>query len=123
KSLVNTCSKPTDTSLIISNVLNWYECQSLIAFMNMSPVLEPVSVQGFCNTELDTIGSHRTTIWSAELAKKLWRRLQDFFHPEEFTATSPTDWWQGDLERTKWEPIGISPMLRFMNYAKGGEHY
>jgi hypothetical protein len=123
KSMVNTCIKPTNTSLIISDVLSWVECQSLIAFMQESPVLEPVSVQGFCHTELDAIGSHRTTVWSPELAQKLWYRLKDFVHTETFHKRSPTDWWQGDETRNTWEPIGISPMLRFMRYEKGGEHY
>lgn len=123
KSTVNTCFKPTDTSLIISDILNELECKSLIDFMMQAPTLQPVSVQSFCNTEFDEVGSHRATVWSSLLAKGLWHRIKDFVKTETFNPASSTDWWQGNECRNEWEPIGISPMLRFMKYSKGGQHY
>jgi hypothetical protein len=39
------------------------------------------------------------------------------------TPTDSTDWWQGDKLRTIWYPVGFSPMLRFMRYDSGGQHY
>lgn len=114
----------SQTALILRDVLSAQDCQSLINLMNQSPSIQPVSVQGLDLSIYDAVGSHRTTIWSPELAKRLWSKIGEYFIDAEcFDEYSATDWWQGDQERTKWEPIGISPMLRFMNYAKGGEHY
>lgn len=112
------------TALILRDVLSTQDCQSLINLMNQSPSIEPVSVQGLDLSIYDAVGSHRTTIWSPELAKRLWSKIGEYFIDAEcFDEYSATDWWQGNKNRVNWEAIGISPMLRFMRYEKGGEHY
>jgi hypothetical protein len=40
------------------------------------------------------------------------------------TDLTPTDWWQKNPTKArKWRAVGVSPLLRFMRYEKGGQHY
>ncbi len=39
----------------------------------------------------------------------------------ECEDTTSTDWWQGQITR-RWRYHGVSPLLRFMKYPKGGHH-
>ena len=123
KALVNGIMVIDSDAKIISDVITPQECLKLINLMGESPRIEPVTVQGTDISINDAVGSHRVTMWSPEIAQQLWYRLKDFMSVETFNEFSSTDWWQGDKNRTTWEPIGISPMLRFMRYEKGGEHY
>ena len=109
--------------LILRNVLEAQDCAALIQFMESSPNFEPVSVQGFKDTVDTGIGSMRTTVWSAELAQQLWQRIGPHLMTQYMNPYTPTDWWQGDPGRQVWKPIAISPLLRFMRYKRGGEHY
>lgn len=111
-------------AMLLQDVLTHKDCSDLIEFMSKSPSLEPVSVQGMDLSDADTIGSHRTTVWSPALAEKMWNLISEYFdYTEYFGKFSATDWWQGDKERHWWKAIGMSPMLRFMKYEAGGEHY
>ena len=89
-----------------------------------SPRFENVTVQGIKDVPDDRIGSIRTTAWSTKIADEIWEKKFKFFMQDIACSTkTPTDWWQGDNERRLWKPVGISPMLRFMKYENGGQHY
>ena len=45
-----------------------------------------------------------------------------FLDIELMDNETSTDWWQDDHHRI-WEPVAISPMLRFMRYQNDSEHY
>ena len=104
----------------------------------------PVTVQGLQDVKDDNIGSYRFTMWNPVLAQKLescFRRAAlnndkrlgsaDFFDYGGITANDqfPSDWWNKDLSEKspsnifrKWTYEGVSPMLRYMRYPKGGKH-
>ena len=109
-------------------------CDAIIEFMKRAPSLAPVSVQGMAGAPggpvdggpvNDNVGSLRTTTWSPYLAKQLEGVFEDLPICKEdrvmddFTAT---DWWQQGMHR-RWRYVGVSPMLRYMRYEQGGEHY
>jgi len=99
------------------------DCQKLIQLMQQSPNVEKVSVQGRKDVPDDRTGSIRTTIWAPQLALQIWRKIAHLIPPRNMNMLSATDWWQGNKNRTKWNSVGISPMLRFMRYDAGGQHY
>jgi hypothetical protein len=109
---------------IIHNLFSLRECDSLKALMYSSPNFEGVSIQGRKDIPDDRIGSKRTTIWSPFIAElfnlKFAPYFTESFHCDPLT---PTDWWQGNRDLCEWEYNGISPMLRFMEYGNGGQHY
>lgn len=109
--------------IIIRNALTLTDCESLIALMSKSPNTEGVSVQGRKDIPDYRIGSVRTTIWSPLLASHIWNKIKTCIPHRRMTPHDATDWWQGDKDRTTWYPVGFSPMLRFMRYESGGQHY
>jgi len=110
-----------DNIRIIENALTHTDTTNLIGLMNQSNNFEGVSVQGIKGcTE---IGSVRTSIWSEQLAKEFDRIILPFL-PKQYTFNEfyPTDFHQNN-GGVNWKPIGISPLLRFMRYKAGGQHY
>jgi len=114
-----------DQAVIIRNALTHNECAQLIEFMNQSDNFEDVGVQGMMDQKDERIGSKRTSIWAPEVAHQIWQRVMPFLKPKMCTKFTPTDWWQdNDVDYNMfYKPIGMSPLLRFMQYENGGQHY
>ncbi|MEO6304810.1 MAG: 2OG-Fe(II) oxygenase [Bacteroidia bacterium] len=109
-------------AFILEEILTEYACKKLIGLMNDSPNFEAVSVQGNKEEGDNRIGSTRTTMWSPELAEGLWEIIGPTLSERAMNDTTLTDWWQ-DTTKFIYEPVAISPMLRFMKYIYGGQHY
>lgn len=118
---------PNSEAWVIKNALSHLQCDELIEFMKKSPKLEEVSIQGRKDVVDYRVGSNRTTVYSQKLADSIFLNFAQFL-PKNFYTTefTPTDWWQGQDSENKnfaWILLGMSPMLRFMKYLDGGEHY
>lgn len=77
------------------------------------------------------VGSMRATAWSPPLAEALWPSLKGHVHAmlggSHLRANDyfPTDWYgipEVRAEHRVWRAVGLSPVLRFMRYERGGEH-
>lgn len=80
---------------------------------------QPVSITGMSGNwkEGDPIGSYRASNFTQEYADVLWNRVKDNFPAKRiFTDADNTDWDGHEI----WEPIGFSPLLRFIKYTDGG---
>lgn len=118
-------------AVIFENALSSDECKKLIDFMHTSDNFKDVGVQGMLEGKDDRIGSKRTSIWSPDVAEQIWNRLESFLPNVQCTQYTATDWWQGfDFSMIskkcickKYKPVAFSPLLRFMKYATGGQHY
>lgn len=92
-------------------------------FRDHESQLYPVGIQGLSDvTNKDQIGSFRKTIYDPSLAEFLSKLILPHFHSHVLTNIySPV---QTDTEEeTKWKVNCISPLFRYMEYNKGGEHY
>jgi hypothetical protein len=101
------------------------DCVELIHQMGRSGQEAPVGKHGYGGAGGD-IGSVRATGWSVALAEGLWSRFQVFFTQERvMTKYTATDWFclGARKEHLRWKAVGVSPLLRFMRYESGGEHY
>ncbi len=110
---------------IVEEFLTQHDIGNLTELFKSSPVKEAVSIQGLKDVACG-IGSERTTMWSEKLAKELTIKLKqtDFENYYKSNQFSRTDSWQHVTNRRHlWELVGFSPMLRFMSYLDGGEHY
>lgn len=121
---------PTHQAVIIENVLTHEECQELIKFMLQSPNFEEVGVQGMKDQKDERIGSIRTSIWSPGIAANLWDRLIPHCSWIDCREHILTDWWQNSTNDPKkylrsetYTAVAVSPLLRFMQYGKNGQHY
>lgn len=124
-----TFSEPTVSnitpSIQIMRDLLWPEtCNKLIKLFEDSGISAPVSVNGLKDQDYGK-GSVRASGWSPYLADQFTKAIIPYLGPlvcDEFTAT---DWWQPtDGEHHHyWEPVAVSPLLRFMKYEKDSEHY
>lgn len=109
------------------------DCAALIEAMS-AQALQPVDVFGHAGQA--SVGSMRATAWSTTLADVLWEKIRDgVLHLTRGVSdlpdgritcgnTFPTDWY-GDgsrREHRQWRAVGVSPLLRFMRYERGGEH-
>lgn len=124
--MVKKISVPLENVIVIDNFLSDLDCEKLISLMNSSPNLEAVGINGFMdNADESNIGSRRTTMWVPQLANEVWNKLDQtkILTTRIMNEQTPTDWWQNDKSRTKWQPYGASPMMRFMRYEKMGQHY
>jgi hypothetical protein len=110
-------------AFLIKDLLTSESCDELILLMANAPKEEEVSVQGMMTEDDKVIGSRRVTMWSPVLAESIWGIIAKHFEKRTMYYLTSTDWWQGSKSRNKWEPVGITPMLRFMRYEYGGEHY
>ena len=117
---------PNSQAWVVQGGLSTEQCDQLIEFMKQSPRLESVSIQGRKDIPDSRIGSNRTTVFSQELANRIFKNFKEFI-PSAFVTSklTPTDFWQQNSghEYYGWRLIGMSPMLRFMKYLDGGEHY
>lgn len=111
-------------AFLIEKAISTFGCKRLRDLMDLSPNFEGVSVQGNKDALDMRIGSNRTTMWCPELADALWQIIDSELPSERrMKDDTLTDWWQGDGARLDWKPIAVSPLLRFMKYDKGGQHY
>lgn len=106
---------------------NSYQIQNLIPESERADILQnlngsnwqPVSITGMSGNwkEGDPIGSWRASNYTQEYADILWDRIKDQIPAiRVFTDADNTDWDGHEV----WEPIGISPLLRFIKYTDGG---
>lgn len=106
---------------------NAYQIPDLIPAQEIASIREslqeanwqPVSVTGMSGnwTPGDPIGSYRASNYTPEYADVLWDRIKDQLPSQrKFTSIDNTDY---DAHVT-WEPIGVSPLLRFIKYENGG---
>ena len=113
-------------AMYIDGLLSSKDCESLISLMEKSDSFQEVSVHGRPDVDVNSIGSSRTTMWSPELASKIWKKIESFspiaLDVRTFEDTTPTDWWQ-DGHHKHWKAVEVSPLLRFMRYDADGEHY
>jgi len=111
-------------AFLLTDVLSADTCDDLVKLMSKAGRFEPVSVQGNKDVKDERVGSKRVTMWSPELALRIWGKMSRFFSDRVVNEFTATDWWQGGFEgRRNWEPFGLSPLLRFMQYEKSGQHY
>lgn len=117
---------------VLDNVLTDETCDNLIKLFNESGISAPVSVSGVEDGNNYGVGSVRATGWSTLFADRLTELMIPYLPNlkcDDFTAT---DWWQNSNRDKvglnedryhKWNPIEISPLLRFMKYQKDSEHF
>lgn len=115
---------PND-AFVLENVLSKDDCEKMIAYMCTSNNFEEVGVQGMKDQKDERIGSMRTSIWSPQLAEQIWNKIEKFLPTLIPHDKTTTDWWQDvDLEiYPSYTPVAVSPLLRFMQYENGGQHY
>lgn len=116
-------------AFLVENALTPSDCAILMAlFANQNK--SPVSVSGYATADVNQIGSHRATGWGPELAGQLWHKMQNAIKyalsgHRVMKHNTPTDWYgipDKRIEYKVWMPTGVSPVLRFMEYKKGGKH-
>lgn len=119
-----------ENAFLIQNCFSDEECDILVDLFANSHIEAPVSVQGRKDQNDDRVGSVRATGWSTSLSAQFWKKMSPFFEKRMMDEKTPTDWWQVypnliTYPKTcrDWRPIGLSPMLRFMKYRAGGQHY
>ena len=86
---------------------------------------EEVGVYGY-KDKGSGIGSLRATGWSSEVAHELWKIFSSYIqHERVMKDDTPTDWFATAKrkEHRHWRAVGVSPLLRCMQYHTGGEHY
>jgi NAD+ synthetase len=110
-------------AVLARDVLSDADCDRLIEAMRAHADPVPVGVTGVRSSA--GIGSVRATAWSPELADQLWTRVRLVAPSMRFLdPTSPTDG-HATADRTghrTWRVVGLSPVLRFMRYERGGRH-
>ena len=115
----------TQSIKILHNLLGYQSCDDLRYMFEQSNIAALVSVNGL-QDEVYGKGSVRASGWSEHVASQLSEAitpLLDTLHCDEFTST---DWWPAtrDGQYCKhWEPVAVSPLLRFMKYEQESEHY
>lgn len=111
-----------ESAFVLRDVLSTKDCAELINFMDSADNIASVSVHGRKDIPDDRMGSVRTTAWCEPLAQEFWKLLSPHVSRRQMQNSTATDWWQEGGHRD-WQPIGISPLLRFMRYEKRGEHF
>lgn len=115
--------KIEDNIWILHDILSEADCRELIQQMEASNKAFPVSIQGRKDMVDDRAGSVRATAWCPSLAEQFWNKIKHIIPSRKTTnELSPTDWWQ-EKPYYHWEVVGVSPLLRFMKYQAGGQHY
>ena len=105
-------------------VLSQADCGRLAQAFRDAGDAQPVGVSGIVNSA--GYGSVRRTAWAPQLSRDLWRRLAPCAPSVRFTdAFTPTDAFATEDRKghCTWRVVGLSPVLRFMRYEPGGEHY
>lgn len=117
------CQELSPGIFVADDVLTPNDCQLLIDAMLASGQADPVSVQGRKDIPDDRIGSVRATAWSPELGAQLWQKIRAIVPPTlSVHNTTSTDWF-APTAHNHWSVHGVSPVLRFMRYEAGGQHY
>lgn len=111
--------------LTIEQLLSPRECDAVLCEVARQRRV-PVGIQGYVRDftpGISKVGSWRSTVYSPELAERVWERVRPFLSPSrEFDSFAMTDWG----EHPAWRPVGVNPAFRFIWYDKGGElvvHY
>lgn len=110
----------------VKNFINIKDCDNIVKLFEEYGSYSPVTVQGLQEVTNDNIGSNRITAFSPKLAQLIFENLfvnTSVPNIRKCNPTTPTDWWQGEEKNRYWEFTGVSPMLRFMKYEKGGLHF
>lgn len=109
----------------IDNLLSTGECDDLLHEVARHRRV-PVGTNGYVRDftpGVSKVGSWRSTVYSPELAERMWARVRPFLAPSrEFDQFAMTDWGGHPV----WRPIGVNPAFRFIWYDRGGElvaHY
>lgn len=111
--------------LTLESALTTESCDALIKLFESSGISAPVSVSGMQDDGYG-VGSDRATGWSPELASALTSIIIPHLEKKVGNSKCATDWWQSvpnEPMHQVWEPVEISPLLRFMKYKKDSEHF
>jgi hypothetical protein len=120
---------PMEDAFILENVLSAEDCSILIDFMKSSENFEEVGVQGMKDCKDTNIGSMRTSIWTPGTAEILWNKIAHQLCTLSGNQHVATDWWQHLSQdelynpMVTYSPVALSPLMRFMKYENGGQHY
>lgn len=110
---------------VVDDVLTHAECDCLIQAMLQSGKATPVGVTGIAAMS-SGIGSTRATAWAPLLANALFDRLCPSMPSiRVVTDTGFTDCFATEqrAQHNRWRLLGLTPLLRFMRYERGGQHY
>jgi len=110
---------------VIEGLLSHHECEALISEVSRQRRI-PVGTNGYVKgftTGASQVGSWRATVYSPELAARVWERMAPFVaSPRTFDEYATTDWGGHAV----WRAVGVNPAFRFIWYENGGElvvHY
>lgn len=106
------------TALVIPDLVPAEERENILASLDKAN-WQPVSITGMSGNWQpgDPIGSYRASNYTQEYADVLWNRIKHAFpNVRVFNDKDNTDW----DDHEEWEPIGVSPLLRFIKYTEGG---
>lgn len=115
---VNPFPELDNNAFVIPNLIPTEERETILTALEKSN-WQPVSITGMSGNwqEGDPIGSYRASNYTQEYADVLWDRIKGGFPAiRVFNDADNTDWDGHEV----WEPIGISPLLRFIKYTDGG---
>lgn len=107
-----------DNAYVVHELIPAVERETILTALEKSN-WQPVSITGMSGNwkEGDPIGSYRASNYTQEYADVLWNRIKDQIPATRvFTDADNTDWDGHEV----WEPIGVSPLLRFIKYTDGG---
>ena len=110
---------------VVDNLLSSGECDALMDEVARQRRV-PVGITGYLtdfSPGATKIGSWRTTVYSPELAERVWERVRPVLPSSRtFDRYAMTDW----CDHPTWRPVGVNPAFRFIWYDNGGElvaHY
>lgn len=106
----------------LHNILPSYLINTLLTETRCNEWLA-VGKDGFSNKAFDKVGNYRLSNWNPKLADVIWSNIKNLF-PSTFLfdEMSPVDY----DNHPEWKPVGINPLMRFIQYRDGGElvtHY
>jgi len=108
-----------DSAILLHDVFSSMEVEDLLTILGRQQWV-PVGTDGRrSNAQADRAigGSWRATAYDSEFALAIWNRIGRFScSPRIMDDTTATDW---DGTRI-WKAVGVSPVLRFIQYRKGG---
>ena len=118
---------------LVKECLSESMTNKIIDYFSESKSFGNVSVQGFNDGGFNgEVGSVRTTLYNEVLSNEIFEMIkpsiQDAIGEISTNLFSATDAWQ-ELpldykgEDLSWELVKMSPLLRYMIYSDGGQHY
>jgi NAD+ synthetase len=108
----------------VRDALTLRDCERLRGAFLAAGCAAPVGVTGV--SDGNGIGSQRATAWSPELSRVLWQKLAPAVPSVRFLDRySPADGFATPIRpgHRSWRVVGLSPLLRFMRYDRGGQHF